>query len=234
MEFPNFLRLENVPDNKFTYENPYLEPIRKKKPKQNEKDTDLLKDYFVNIMNSLKPHTNRISLQLKKQMSKDFDDGNHNENDFNNNINNNINKENNNTNKENTEKIKLKRKKTKSDEYFDTVYSPSSKNVINSTYPEKSFKRSFSYAKNMSSYLKNLNDFHIEDFSKNNNDKFLYFERNPVSVYDPINDDAKLINQPKVINDKWTNFYEKYKYLTLSYIKFIYFYLFLLDIIKYN
>ena len=145
MEAPNFLRLEGVPDNQFTYENPYLEPIHKK-PKPKPKDE--LKEYMNTIMNNLKPHTNKLCLKLKTQMIGDNDYESNNINPYT--------KSNSHLNEGNEPvPTPLLHQKTKSDLYFEKVYSPSRKNS-NSHEPENNLKRSFSYTKNMSSYLKNF------------------------------------------------------------------------------
>jgi len=141
-----------VPDNRFTYENPYLEPLRKKE-KEKDKSPDEIKEYLDNIITNLKPHTNRISQKLKQQM---------------------------------------------------TVL-----NEMGETVQSQSLRRNFSFQKNMSSYLNNLNDYQINEFSKYNEEKFLKFNRKTMEAYNPIIDQSNEMQLPKITIEKWTNFYEK-------------------------
>lgn len=141
-----------MPDNRFTYENPYLEPLRKKE-KEKDKSPDEIKEYLDNIITNLKPHTNRISQKLKQQM---------------------------------------------------TVL-----NEMGETVQSQSLRRNFSFQKNMSSYLNNLNDYQINEFSKYNEEKFLKFNRKTMEAYNPIIDQSNEMQLPKITIEKWTNFYEK-------------------------
>ncbi len=103
----------------------------------------------------------------------------------------------------------FKKKKTKSELYFETVYSPSPVSEKNAMIPESSLRRSFSFHNNMSSYLKNLNDYQISDYCKKSEDKFLKFDRHSIILDNPAYGVSKSIELPQIINDKWTQYYEK-------------------------
>ena len=60
-----------------------------------------------------------------------------------------------------------------------------------------------------SSYLKNVNDFHISEAEHFDNTKMSLFEQKPIEEYNPMKDQIETVQPPPQVNKKWDAFYEK-------------------------
>ena len=60
-----------------------------------------------------------------------------------------------------------------------------------------------------SSYLKNVNDFHISEAECYDNTKMSLFGQKPIEEYNPMKDQVETVQPPPQVNKKWDAFYEK-------------------------
>jgi len=81
--------------------------------------------------------------------------------------------------------------------------SPNNYNTTNNN------KISLDYQKNVSSFLKNINDYDIKENENSNEGRVFKFNRKPYINYDPLIDEVTLTEMPLIENTKWGVYQEK-------------------------
>ncbi len=143
--------------------------------------TDLESEKTDNVLHSLKPYAKKINYKMKKNLDENM---------------------------------------LSENSFFETEHINSNIPLNSNNLPDTNSKgytpRSVDqkkidlhYAKDMSSYLRNLNDYAITEGDKANEDRLFKFDRKPYLKYNPVLDAKTPTEMPLIENPKWSIFREK-------------------------